>query len=450
MIAAGWPGVSQYDSVEQFGQVLSGRYDDWHPPVMARLWALLHPIGGGAGPMMTVQIVCYWLGLGLLAGALAAEDRRHPAWIVLALGALPGFAVWQWSVLKDVQMVAAMLAATGLVGWWRLRGRQVPRLGWAAAGLLLIYASLVRANALFATIPLAVMLLPARRWPVRLGLVIAGLVAALVLTPLIDADLLGATPSGVRTTEPLFDLAAIAVRTGDSDATGIDPAGIAALRRGRCVKPYFWDPLGQGACAEALDSLDSRPVGEMYLLLAGAALRHPIAYGGHRLAHLNMTERWLVGRGLIDAWPPAGSQPNHVGLGDPGRVASWSIDATAPLADTPLGWPVAWLAVALVGLVAALRRPPAPARDLALALLTSAVALEASFAAISIAADLRYHLWPMMAAALGAVLLWSEGRPGRPILLAGGGAILLVIASGIAARAILPPAPGDYDAMLSG
>ena len=266
----------------------------------------------------------------------------------------------------------------------------------------------------------------------------------------IDADVLGATPSGVETTVPLFDLAAIAVRTGDTASTGIDAAGIAELRRRHCVKSYFWDPLGNGPCADAVADLTSRPAGQMYALLAGAAFRHPVAYVEHRLAHLNMTERWWVGRGLIDNWPPSGSQPNRIGLGNPGRAASWWIDAAHPLADTPLGWPVVWLTLALAGLVEALRRSPAPARDVALALLVSAVSLEASFAAVSIAADLRYHLWSMMAAGLGVALLWTEARPPPRLLFVGGAALVLVVASGIAARAILPPAPSDYDAMLAG
>lgn len=449
MVAAGWPGLAQYDSVEQFQQVLSGRYDDWHPPAMARTWSLLHVLGGGAGPMMVLQIALYWLGLGLLAGGLARIDRPRAAASVMAIGALPGFAIWLWDVLKDVQMVAAIVAAVGIVGWWRLHGARMP---WAAVAitiLLLGYATLVRANALFATVPLAVMLLPRGGWPTRLILALVGMVVVVMLTPLIDAGPFDAAPSDVRTTEPLFDLTAIAVRTGDADATGIDPAGIAALRRGRCVKTYFWDKLGDGPCADAIEDLASRPVGAMYLQLANAAIRHPAAYAEHRLAHLNMTQRWLVGRGLMDNWPPSRSQPNAQGLDDPGPVASWWIVTTAALADTPPVWPIVWLTVALAGLVEALGRPHAPARDLALALLVSAVALEASFAAISIAADLRYHLWPMIAAALGFVLLWSEARPSRRVLQVGGGILLLVIASGIAARAILPPAPSNYAAMLA-
>jgi hypothetical protein len=161
--------------------------------------------------MVAMQVLLYWSGLGLIAAALASGEARRTAWVVLAIGILPWFAVWQWSVLKDVQMVAAMLAATGVVGWWRLRGRPVPWVAWAIAGIFLAYASLVRANALFATVPLAVMLLPKGPWPIRAGLVVAGLAAVLALMPVINAQVLGATPSGVETTVPLFDLAAIAV-----------------------------------------------------------------------------------------------------------------------------------------------------------------------------------------------------------------------------------------------
>lgn len=449
MIAAGWPGLAQYDSVEQFRQVLSGRYDDWHPPVMARLWSLLHVLGGGARPMMVLQIALYWLGLGLLAGGLVRTGRSRAAVMALAVGALPGFAVWQWVVLKDVQMFAAMLAAVGIVGWWRLRAERVPLVAVATVILLLGYATLVRANALFATVPLAVMLLPHGGWPTRLMLTLVAMAAVVMLTPPIDADLFDAAPSGVRRTEPLFDLAAIAVRTGDADATGIDPAGIAALRHDRCVKIYFWDTLGDGPCADAVADLASRPAGAMYLQLAHAAIRHPVAYAEHRLAHFNMTQRWLVGRGLMDNWPPSRSQPNKQGLGDPGPLASWWIVSTAALADTPLGWPIVWLTIVVAALVEALRRNASSLRDLALALVISALALEASFVAISIAADLRYHLWPMIAAALGTILLFAEHRPARAVLVMGAVALSLVVATGIAARLILPSAPNGYPAMLA-
>ena len=60
-----------------------------------------------------------------------------------------------------------------------------------------------------------------------------------------------------------------------------------------------------------------------------------------------------------------------------------------------------------------------------------------------------YHLWPMIAAALGGILLLAEAQPARRVLVASIAALALIIAGGIAARAILPPAPSGYPEMLA-
>ncbi|RZM08722.1 MAG: hypothetical protein EOP67_71235, partial [Sphingomonas sp.] len=122
-----WPGVALYDTVAQYGQVLADAYEDWHPPVMARLWGVLHVgVGGGAAPMLVLQMALYWTGFGLIAASLARIDKPRAAVVMLAIGVTPLFLGWQGTVLKDAQMLGAMLAAVGLVGWWRLRGKAVP------------------------------------------------------------------------------------------------------------------------------------------------------------------------------------------------------------------------------------------------------------------------------------------------------------------------------------
>src|ERR1700750_3455136 len=122
MLAIWWPGVAMYDSVDQYGQALRGAYDDWHPPIMARLWSLLHLAWDGQAPMFVLQAAFYWLGLGLIAAALAREGAARAAAFVLLLGALPLFAGWQAAVLKDAQMAGALLAATGIAALGRVRG----------------------------------------------------------------------------------------------------------------------------------------------------------------------------------------------------------------------------------------------------------------------------------------------------------------------------------------
>ncbi|MDD1452549.1 hypothetical protein NHF48_019040 [Sphingomonas sp. H160509] len=94
-----------------------------------------------------------------------------------------------------------------------------------------------------------------------------------------------------------------------------------------------------------------------------------------------------------------------------------------------------------------LSRPRDPVRDLATALLVSALALEASFAVLSIASDLRYHLWPMISTAVAVVLL-ADRAPPRKILAVGASALALVVVSGTAARVMLPQPPQTYAGML--
>jgi len=447
-LAIWWPGVVEYDSVEQYKQVLSGAYDDWHPPAMARLWAALHPLGPGAVPMFIWQVALYWLGLGLIAAALARMGKLRAGAVVLAIGAFPVFAGWQGAVLKDTQMLGATLAAAGLVAWWRLAGKRVPTAAIAAALLLLVYATLARANAVFATMPLVVTLWPgpARPWR-RGGAFVLGILALLVVMPLINHRLLGADETTVTRTVPTYDLAGIAHFTGADDV--LLPRERALITARHCYQPFFWDPLGDTAhCDAVFIRLNNLPRAELNRLWLAAVARHPLAYAEHRLNHLNATDRLIVPRGWEGAVPPWQSEPNALGLASPGATARWVSIAAGWLAETPLGWPAVWIVIAVLGMWVAARRPPAPLRDLALALGMSALSLEASFAIVSIASDLRYHLWPMLATALMAVLLVAEGSLPRRALAMGGAALALVIGIGATARIALPHAPRGYEAML--
>ena len=234
----------------------------------------------------------------------------------------------------------------------------------------------------------------------------------------------------------MFDLAAIAAAS--PSPAPFTPAERAEIVARHCVKAFFWDPLGDpGACGSATDRLMEAPAGRLYRELAGAILAHPIIYAAHRLRHWNSTERWLVPPGLREASPPDEAEPNDLGLQTPQNpiVGAWQ-SAAAFEAGTPLGWSIVWTLVAALLIPLASRRRFEPAGSLALALLVSAITLEASFLIISIASDLRYHLWPMTATALALILLSDSIRiRSRPAL--GAAALLaLVIAAGLWTRAV--------------
>lgn len=444
-----WPGVTMYDTVAQYGQVLSNEVDDWHPPVMVRLWQLLHVLGPGTGPMFLLQAALYAVGFGLLVAALV-RVRRWRAGIAAALLALsPLLLGWQMVVLKDAQMLGALAAAFGIVAHYRLANKETPDLLAIVVALLIGYATLVRANAAFATIPLVVLLLPApKSFAARVAVGLIAIAIVLAVSPLINQRLLGASPSGVAKSQPMFDLAAIAIAS-DSPApfTRKERDQIAARH---CVKNFFWDPVADPtACGPVTDRVKAQGEVALYIELARAAAAHPIAYAEHRLGHWNSTERWLVAPNLPDVAPPIEAEPNDLGLGTPssGLASTWQ-DAAALEAATPLGWPIVWTLLAALLLPVAWRRRQEPEGGLALTLLASALTLEASFLVISIASDLRYHLWPMAASGLALILLVRNLRLTR----VDGIAVILVLAlvagGGIVSRESLPPAPDSYQGMI--
>ena len=439
-----------YDTVAQYGQVLNVEVDDWHPPVMVRLWQLLHPLGPSTAPMFLLQTALYALGFALIVAALVRLGRWRAGVAAAILALSPLLLGWQMVVLKDAQMLGALLCAVGILAHYRFADRKTPRAAIAVAALLLTYATLVRANAVFATVPLVMMV--SRRPGKRLArgvTAIGAILLVLAVSPQINHRLFGASSSGVAKTQPLFDLAAIAVATPGSSSpfTSSERAQIAAHH---CVKDFFWDPIGDPtACGPVTARLTERSEADLYIELARSAAAHPLAYGVHRARHWNSTERWLVAPNLPDAAPPIEAEPNDRGLVTPSSpIANAWQDCAALEAATPLGWPIFWTLAGLLLLPGAWRRRSDPAGRLALALLASALTLEASFVVISIASDLRYHLWSMAASGLALILLGNDLRLLRREWIAGAVALLLVIAGGALTRAFLPLAPATYEGMI--
>jgi len=446
-----WPGYALYDTVGQFRQALSGDYDDWHPPIMARLWTLLHgQFGGAGGPMLALQLGLYWLGFGLVAEALAATRRWASAIAVLLLAASPLLLGWQGAILKDAQMLGALLAGFGIVAAYRLRDRRIPLLATLIVAILFGYALLVRANALFAVVPLIVFLAPRPAgFIAKLLLILPLSLGAIAAEPWINHHLLHARSTGVEKTQPLYDLAAIGI--ANPIGSPFTPAELATFRNKDCVKAYFWDPLGDEiACGSQVSRLQGgTEAGQLYRLWMAQIIAHPASYFRHRLSHWNSTTRWLIPPGRIGAEPPANSELNDLGLAEPNTLIAKQIQhAGAMVSGTPLGWPILWFAVALLTAPLAWSRRNDPAAHLTVSLCLSSIGLEASFFVVSIASDLRYHLWSMTASAL-ALILVLDGTPmkrGRVIL-----AVLVlasIIAAGLYTRHVFPTAPATYRAMI--
>jgi hypothetical protein len=415
-LALGFPGQSGPDSAAQYAQVVAARFDDWHPPIMARLWSILRLVADGDGPMFCFQLIGYWLGFGLIATALARAGRPRAAWAMLGVALFPSFLALDDNILGDVGMAVTFLAAFAALFWYRLQERDVPPAVATVALVLLIYGALVRSNAVFAVVPLFAYLVRPQ-WLRRPWQVLAvSLPVALALVPaadLVNQRLLHAQPLAPIRSLQIFDIAGIAFHSGDLAAFG--PGNSFTHEEvARCYAPTYWDRLAPwGECRffwnrlavsrdlqAAVETLDARaamgakPNPDLRDLWIAAIVRHPFAYAQHRLIHF----AGAISRGAsMGGEDRAAPKPLYLVLYD------WATAAAA------------WLLIGaglLVRLALVPARAPAPRRtpsiDAALALLLSALPYAFAYLVIGVATELRYMLWSIIAIFTAAVISLSE------------------------------------------
>lgn len=429
-----WPGLMIWDSARQYDQALSGAFDDWHPTAMEWVWRLWTGIARGPAPMLLTQLALYAAGFGLLIRWALRQgwDRRALALAACALAPLS--IALMGEVIKDSLLAAVLLAAVGLwIGG--PEGRRWPRL--AAAGLVLAAATL-RYNAFLAGAPLLVALAPAPWRDRPLMAAGLGLAAGLVLfaaTPLANR-LLGAKASGVEYSLTIFDLGGIGYYSGQNVFPPLEVGDPVAVNR-VCYLPRRWDsyaewtdPLCPIRFSNVKAAFEARRLSHRQWWLH-AILTHPLAYAEHRLVHWNISAAFLVhhetGRAV-----PARSDPNPARSQITRSLAVRAIDALARWsAHTPLGWPACWLALDVAWLV---MTPVLAARRWTTPLALSGLVYGLGYGAFSVATDLRYYFWTLVATALATALALTDpidwrGGERRRLALAFGPLALVVVLS---------------------
>ncbi len=245
-------GVVMPDTLFQWGQALSGQYDDWHPPATTWLWRQLIPLGPGTAPILLFQLALYWAGTWLVGDALRRQGSGRGMAAVLLVAALPIPLGQLCAILKDPLLAACCLAALGLALRWPGR-----RPAFAAALVLLVFASATRFNAAFATAPLLCIWLPAR-WTDRPAPLILSLAGAILLLGgagvVIDGVALRPHRSQPIFSLVNFDLAGIAAHGGAGAYPGMDRATEAALVA-QCYDPGQFNPTYRDECDAAEQSL---------------------------------------------------------------------------------------------------------------------------------------------------------------------------------------------------
>jgi len=150
------------DSLNQWYQ-LNGilPVSDWHPPMVLHIWKLLNGVLEGPASLLVLQLLMYWIGIGLVVQSFFAKRAKHIKFVALTtIGFFPVTWLMMASIWKDALMLSSLLFSLGLF----LSARESVKANGKAIWILpIIWLCFVltcgtRHNAIMALIPLVFMM----------------------------------------------------------------------------------------------------------------------------------------------------------------------------------------------------------------------------------------------------------------------------------------------------
>lgn len=196
LVAVFYPGYMSPDSISHLEQATGvARLTDWHPPVMTRLWGVLIRVTGHISSMLIFQLMLLVAAMFMLS-IIVYRHTRNRVWAlsIYMILLLPNIVNIAGVIWKDVQMAFSLTLAVLLI-WFIISSKKslgrVAMYGIVGLTLLLIlYAGILRHNALFAVLPILFVLpsLLTKRLHVWSGLacMAAGLIVTIGVTAVIN------------------------------------------------------------------------------------------------------------------------------------------------------------------------------------------------------------------------------------------------------------------------
>lgn len=156
-LAAFFPGVFSNDSADQLREAMSGSFWDWHPPLMAWVWALLIKATGSVESLLILHVLILTIGAIFWAKILEVLGLQY--WtpfvaIVLVTPVVINFSGVLW---KDVGFAFSLLLSCGIVGL-AFAVRRISAARIVVVVCLVAYAFGVRTNGILAISPVIFML----------------------------------------------------------------------------------------------------------------------------------------------------------------------------------------------------------------------------------------------------------------------------------------------------
>lgn len=430
-LAAGLPGHFSVDSVTQLAQGRMGRFDDWHPPLMAWLLGLADRVAPGAGLFVVADVTVFFASF--LAFMLAAgAPRVRGLAVLLFVATSPQALVFQGVVWKDILFADAALAAFAALAQAGRATGAMSRIWLGAAFVACVVATLVRqAGFVVPLVAAAVYLALEAR---RRGRPLAGAIAragggllALLLVAVLSYAAFAAHGDG----RPGATAELAMLRTFDiAGALRLRPQlPTRALHRQAPALEHFERSEAASAWrANTVDGLDALPGASVLLPPRTAALaadwrnlllRHPWLYARVRaqvfwdtLATPDSADCPLVAVGVQDSdrseLVRAGLRPRLTAKDQWDEDYVWSFWNTPVLSH--LAWGAVMLALLALDLRDVARGDRRPATLAAIGLATAAAAYAATYFVASVACDYRY-LYLVDVAAMALLARRAGARP---------------------------------------
>ncbi len=192
MLLVFWPGFFSPDTVDQFTQIESRQFSDWHPVFHTLFLLLTTRLAFSPVPADLVQMIAFSLLIGWGLSVLRQEGMpRWAAWITIVFFAFsPAIAAFLLNPWKDTAFSIAILFLTLLLLFLfhsRERGKPVGFEFWAALVLCSVSVSLFRHNGglvAFGTLALLFIAVPSSRRAIFFTLVASAVLWVFIKGPL--------------------------------------------------------------------------------------------------------------------------------------------------------------------------------------------------------------------------------------------------------------------------
>lgn len=395
-LRAFFPGIVTSDALDQYQQGATFIFNDWHPPLMSFIWAIINDWIPGPFGMLLIECLLYWGALLLLSLSIPLSHRKLSI-AVIAVGFMP-FTIGTLShIWKDVLHGVIWLFAVGVicVGNSIEGGRKKLLL---FAGFLLVMGSMLRFNAIFGLLPLVWLLFNKSRlhsWKKWMVICILFPAFTIFANAVFNYGFLNSSKSRVYQSLIIFDIGGVSHFSGkDYFKEGWDDEEKNKLVS-TCYDSGAWDVYAWGDCSFVLKKIQNSGTwsdGSLMGKWVNGIFHEPSAYLEHRYENY-MRLLWHP-NAVLDSQTLVIS--DGLKFEKTGMFRTLEI-TTKLLKDSFIFKPGFWLIASFVFSLYGLCTRKSFARDVFLALNTSSFLYLLAYLFVGVASDFRYAYWSILA-----------------------------------------------------